>query len=98
MYFVTFIKFKVEDWYSVFSRFLGKFKIIDLENSDSSIYFVGNVTKVDICNTYSENYRHSMSLKIRRLEVTRAFMFYTTDEKNCTLLLCCHYAKWAKIH
>lgn len=45
MYFVTFIKFKVEDWYSVFSRFLGKFKIIDLENSDSSIYFVGNVPK-----------------------------------------------------
>lgn len=73
MYFVTLLKFKAEDWYSMFSRFLGKFKIIDLENSDSLIHPVGNVTKVDICNTYSENYRHSMSLKIRKTRGSKSF-------------------------
>lgn len=73
MYFVTLLKFKAEDWYSMFSRFLGKFKISDLENSDSLIHPVGNVTKVDICNTYSENYRRSMSLKIRKTRGSKSF-------------------------
>lgn len=75
MYFVTLTKFKAEDWYSVFCRFLGKFKIIDLENTDSPIYSVRNITKVDICNTYSENYRHSMSLKIRKTRGPKSFCF-----------------------
>lgn len=100
MYFVTLIKFKVENWYPVFSRFLGKFKIIALENSDSPIYFVGNVTKVDICNTYSDNYRHSMSLKIRKTRGHKSFyvLHHCKTDENCTLVLCFCYAEEAKIH